>query len=48
MGVEDSGAVCSGSGMVGGLVGCVGGLWGTSGASGGFYCCCSWGISAAG
>ena len=49
--MEDSGAVCDDSGMVGGLtglVGSVGGIWGTSGTSGGFCCCCSWGISVAG
>ena len=43
--MEDSGAVCDDSGMVGGLVGRVGGLWGISGETGGFCCCCSSGIS---
>jgi hypothetical protein len=31
-----------------GLVGFVVRVWGNSGAFGGFCCCCSWGISAAG
>ena len=50
-GVDDSGRVCGGLGGVGemtGLVGSVGGIWGSSRMSGGFCCCCSWGISAAG
>jgi hypothetical protein len=46
--VEDSGAVCDDSSMVGGLtglVGRVGGLWGISGETGGFFYYCSSGIS---
>ena len=39
--MEDSGAMCEDSGMVGGLIGCVGGLWGVSREIGGFCCCCS-------
>jgi hypothetical protein len=49
--VEDSAIVGDDSVMVGGrtgLVGSVGRVWGNSGASGGFCCRCSWGISAAG
>ena len=46
--MDDFGAVCDDFGMVGGLVGCVVRLLGTSGESGGFYGCCSWGISAVG
>ena len=43
--MEDSGAVCDDSGMLGGLVGRVGGLWGISGETRGFCCCCSSEIS---
>ena len=49
--MDDSGRVCGGLGGVGemtGLFGSTGGIWGTSGVSGRFRCCCSWGISAAG
>ena len=49
--MEDSAIVGDDSVMVGGLTGLVGyvsRVWGTSGASGGFCCCCSWGISVAG
>jgi hypothetical protein len=46
--VDNSGKVCGGFGMVGGLVGSVARLLGTSGEPRGFCGCCSSGISAAG
>ena len=49
--MEDSAIIRDDSVMVGewaGLVGSEVRVWGNSGTSGGFCCCCSWGISAAG